>query len=106
MHNCRNNQPLPHHQEEKPPLFALGRVVATPSALRHCAEKNINPADLIARHQVGDWGALDEGDLQANADALVKGGRLLSVYIVAEVRLYILTEYNRSATTLLKASEY
>jgi hypothetical protein len=93
-----------HHNEAT--LFPLGQVVATPGALEHCEKCNVSPLSLIGRHHHGDWGDLCADDLAANESALFAGGRLLSSYRVADERLYVITEWNRSATTLLKASEY
>lgn len=90
----------------KAALFPLGRVVATPGALEHCEMRNLSPLSLIDRHQRGDWGDLVEDDKIANENALFSGGRLLSAYRVAEEKLYVITEWDRSATTLLRAEEY
>ena len=62
--------------------------------------------DCIRRHLAGDWGDVDRSDRQANEDALTAGERLFSVYRKDGYRLYIITEYDRSATTLLLSSEY
>ena len=68
--------------------------------------------DCIERHLSGDWGDLDEGDRHANEDALQNGGRLFSSYFLpcinpdAEVKLWIITEADRSATTILLPSDY
>lgn len=68
----------------------------------------------LSRHSTGDWGDLDEHDTQANAMALEEGTRVMSVYNDVEYieghptkdRIYIITEYDRSATTILFPSEY
>lgn len=88
------------------PLFPLGRVVATPGALEHCAKNNITPLTLIGRHHRGDWGDLCEDDRSANENALFAGGRILSSYRVADEKLYCITEWDRTVTTLLLAREY
>jgi hypothetical protein len=64
------------------------------------------PLSLLARHSAGDWGDLDASDKAANDKALVEGTRLLSCYHVGGVKLYVITEWDRSATTILPADEY
>ncbi|WP_294260791.1 hypothetical protein [Propionivibrio sp.] len=88
------------------PLFPLGQVVATPGALAHCAKNNISPLTLIGRHHRGDWADLCEDDQSANENALFAGGRIVSSYRVGGEKLYCITEWDRSATTLLLAREY
>ena len=86
-------------------LFRLGRIVATPNALAHLAQADI--LEAIKRHQAGDWGELDEHDRQANDRALKDGTRLLSVYQSANgIRFWVITEADRSATTLLMPEDY
>jgi len=89
------------------PRFAPGRVVATPGALRKLADAGLSPEALLARHLRGDWGELDGDDRRENEQSLVRGLRLLSSYAVGEgVRVWIITEADRSATTLLLPEEY
>jgi hypothetical protein len=94
----------PHIQR---PLFRLGQVVATPQALAVLARHEITPEALLARHQHGDWGVLPAEDVAANRAALADGGRLLSSYPLAEgVKVWIITESDRSATTLILPDQY
>jgi hypothetical protein len=87
------------------PKFALGRVVATPGALATASPEEI--AAAIRRHVTGDWGELDEQDIAENELSLREGLRLLSVYRTkAGERFYIITEADRSATTVLLPDEY
>lgn len=88
------------------PLFPLGQVVATPGALEHCAKSNISPLTLIGRHHRGDWDNLCEDDQSANENAQFAGGRIFSSYRVGDEKLYVITEWDRSVTTLLLAREY
>jgi hypothetical protein len=88
------------------PRFPLGRVVATPGVLHHLAAREIDPAIYLHRHQAGDWGTVPPEDWQANDEALVHGGRLLSAYVVENVKIWVITEWDRSVTTLLLPSEY
>lgn len=62
--------------------------------------------DLLTRHLSGDWGELDAEDAKANESALRHGLRILSSYKVGEEKLWILTEADRSATTVLTPGEY
>jgi hypothetical protein len=89
------------------PRFALGQVVATPGALAALAEAGQWWIVFLARHAQGDWGDLDPHDWQENEAALQRGGRLFSAYTLATgQRLWIITEWDRSVTTLLLPAEY
>lgn len=89
------------------PLFPLGQLVATPGALALLERLAIQAATLLSRHVRGDWGTLSGSDRQANTEALTNGTRILSSYPlgVAE-RVWIITEGDRSSTTVLLPSEY
>lgn len=87
-------------------LFSLGHVVATPGALDHLISHGIPPMALITRHSVGDWGNLCRDDKLMNSIAIQEGTRILSAYIVGDDMLYVITEADRSSTTLLLATEY
>ncbi len=84
------------------PLFPLGRCVATPGFLA----LGINPSPFLIRHGAGDWGDLDPEDKQANDAAVINGDRILSAYQVGEHKFWIITEADRSVTTVLLPSEY
>lgn len=87
--------------------FPLGRVVAAPGALAALERSGELAAKFLARHAAGDWGDVDAGDRKANDDALSNGARLLSVHVTGcGDRLWIITEADRSATTLLLPDEY
>lgn len=89
------------------PLFSPGQIVATPGALEAMEANQCLPLDLLQRHLTGDYGALDSEDIRANQEALVHGLRLLSNYPLANgQRIWIITEADRSATTLLLPDEY
>ncbi len=87
-------------------MFELGAVVATPCALRVCLKANVDAMSLIHRHHKGDWGTLEAADVKANQDAIAFDGRVFSVYVIADTKLYCITEWDRSVTTLLCASDY
>jgi hypothetical protein len=87
--------------------FALGQLVATPGALEAMEASGQTPDFFLARHQAGDWGEVSEEDCLLNERALKDGDRLLSVYrTLKAVRLYVITEADRSCTTCLLPSEY
>jgi hypothetical protein len=89
------------------PLFELGQVVATPGAFATLESEGINPAELVGRHVTGDWGDLSPSDWAANDQAVKDGERLLSSYrLSGGAKVWIITEWDRSVTTLLLPSEY
>lgn len=95
------------NQEARQPLFALGRILATPGAMDALSEANHNALDFLRRHVCGDWGDVCAEDAQANQFDLTHGGRLFSVYHTSQdVKLWLITEADRSATTFLLPSEY
>lgn len=87
-------------------MFPLGRLVATSGALRFCKEHGINPIHVLARHCARDWSEMDPEDQRLNLAAITDGSRVLSGYMYAGTRLYVITEADRSVTTLLLAEEY
>jgi len=88
------------------PKFPLGQVVATQGVLAAIPQAEMMQA--LDRHIHGDWGEVDPEDAKANEISLVKGYRpLISTYTSsAGVKFWILTESDRSATTLLLPEEY
>ncbi|MEI7795657.1 MAG: hypothetical protein WCI06_03385 [Methylococcaceae bacterium] len=87
-------------------LFPLGRTLSTPAAREELNELNYSPLDLLRRHMSGDWGDLDIDDLDANDAALINGSRIFSAYIIEGVKFWVITEADRSSTTILLPSEY
>ena len=88
------------------PRFNLGQVVATPGAIEALAEVNCLPITLLNRHQCGDWGDLCDEDKTANNEALGNWDRLFSAYIIQDVKFWVITEADRSVTTILLPEEY
>jgi hypothetical protein len=84
----------------------LGRVVATPGALKLLMEGRRHPFEYLARHATGDWGDLCAFDRRQNEIALREGLRVLSSYDVPAGKVWIITEDNRSVTTILLPEEY
>ena len=89
------------------PLFSLGQVVATPGALEALLEAEQEPVEFISRHVRGDWGNLVEEDKRENELAVEKGLRVFSSYETSKgQKIWVITEWDRSVTTLLLPSEY
>jgi hypothetical protein len=87
--------------------FPVGQVVATPAAIEAMQESGQTPGFFLSRHATGDWGMVDREDWQLNDEALKDGTRLLSAYkTLRGVKLWIITEADRSLTTLLLPDEY
>jgi hypothetical protein len=94
-------------QTERKPLFDLGQLVATPGALAALEKTGQNAMDFLSRHVRGDWGELPKEDKDENQLSLDKGFRLLSSYrTTAGDKLWVITEADRSHTTLLLPDEY
>ncbi len=92
-----------------PPRFPLGQVVATPGALAALSAAQIAPQELLGRHVSGNWGELCEQDREDNEAALLAGRRLLSAYTLPDTactKVWIITEADRSTTTLLLPADY
>ena len=95
----------PANREVPAPKFSVGQLVATPGALDKVQPEEMQAA--LARHLRGDWGELDKDDRRENDLSLEKGFRLVSVYrTAAGLRFYIITEHDRSVTTILLPDEY
>lgn len=96
-------------EQEETLLFPLGRIVATPGALE-VLENNGGIAqghELLYRHQTGDFGDLPEEDIATNHRALRVGARIFSNYILESgEKLYVITEHDRSITTILRPQDY
>jgi hypothetical protein len=98
---------LPSHR------FPLGSIVATPGALEACGHDHL--MRCLYRHAHGDWGCVSPDDAAENELSLCEGFRILSAYPIDPAKpckgfgdncLWIITEADRSATTLLLPSEY
>jgi len=84
----------------------LGKVVATPGALKAITEVGANLFDYLARHATGDWGELCAFDRRQNEAALRTGERVFSSYETPAGKVWVITEANRSLTTILLPEEY
>lgn len=99
---------IPKPREEDSPFrFTLGETVQTRGAFEAFQEAEDHPMDFLTRHITGDWGKLGDFDKQQNEEALEYGLRLFSAYHLATgQKLWIITEADRSVTTLLLPEEY
>lgn len=89
------------------PKFSLGHLVATPAAIASLHAAGVSPMSLLRRHACGDWGQMSDADQRSNERALEEGSRLLSAYTLpTKVRVWVITEADRSATTVLLPREY
>jgi hypothetical protein len=89
------------------PRFALGRLCATPPALDALADTNTHPLTLLKRHVTYDFGDLEAEDIEANRLAVAIGARVLSAYELPDgSRVWIITEADRSLTTILRPEDY
>ena len=92
-------------RKAKQPKFSLGEVVATAHAMATLTGPDMQLA--LQRHVTGDWGKVGKEDRQANEQALLNGTRLLSIYESSKgVKFWIITEADRSATTVLLPEDY
>ena len=89
------------------PLFPLGQVISTPAALKTMRATNVEPLSLLCRHIAGDWGNLDQHDKQLNDLAVKDGSRIFSAYHIGpKLRIWLITEADRSSTTVLLPDDY
>ncbi|QDZ29559.1 hypothetical protein [Noviherbaspirillum sp. UKPF54] len=89
------------------PLFAIGQVIVTPRAAASLLQAGIAPADLLARHQHGDWGDLTATEIAANDLALRCGQQIRSAYSIGAppTPVWVVTDRDRCTTTLLVPGE-
>jgi hypothetical protein len=95
-------------------LFSTGHTVITPTCQWALIEAGLETIDkasaalsaCLTRHVSGDWGEVCREDSVTNDEALVYGNRILSAYTVAGVKLWIITEADRSVTTVLLPEDY
>ncbi len=88
-------------------LFPLGKIFLTIGAQEALEESNQTPNEFLAKHQSGNWGLVCEDDKQENELSVNEGFRILSSYKTSkDVKLWLITEADRSSTTLLLPEEY
>lgn len=106
--------PVDHEQKQKPAqgasskacVFELGAVCATPAAVAVLEEAGVFFMQLVARHVRGDFGNVCPDDAEANREAIENGSRILSSYPVGNQDVWVITEADRSVTTILLPSDY
>jgi hypothetical protein len=97
-----------------PVLFSLGHVVATPAALALLQEHDASVPELLHRHLTGDWQEMCREDQEANWAAVLEGQtRVFSSFdiapqghVVRSIKIWIITEWDRSVTTVLRPEDY
>ncbi len=88
------------------PRFEIGKTFATSGVTSLAERLEVDLAKFIWRHHCGDWGDLCQEDKQANEDAIEHGLRIVSSYKIAGKKIYVITEHDRSMTTVMLANEY
>ena len=89
------------------PVFSLGQLVGTPGAIALMGANQVPIASLLDRHLGGDWGDLGDEDKRMNDHAAAQGGlRIFSAYKVGASKVWIITEADRSSTTILLPEDY
>lgn len=89
------------------PIFSAGQIVATSMALSALEDAHTDGREFLARHLKGDWGDLSQEDKRENDFSVREGFRILSAFrLCTGVRVWIITEADRSATTFLLPEEY
>jgi len=88
------------------PKFTSEQTVATSNAVDFMEEHSIDGRELLNRHFAGDWGNQSTGDIKLNDAALENGSRVMSSFDTSGGTLWIITEWDRSVTTILMPSDY
>lgn len=91
---------------KKSELFPLGKIIITTGIMKLIRNKKYLLYPFIDKHSKGNWGYICNKDKEANNQALINGERLISSYIFDNIRIDIITEHDRSSTTILLNEEY
>lgn len=89
-----------------PHLFSLGQIVVTRNCLNYAQEHGVNLTELVERHVSGDGGNLCKADQQLNDLAIKTDGRVFSSYTINKTKFYVITEWDRSYTTVMLTEDY
>lgn len=85
--------------------FDLGTIVITPAAMKTLDQQSV--IESLFKHSIGDWGDVCEADRQENEISLKEGFRIFSVYHDSkQEKFWIITEADRSSTTILLPCDY
>jgi hypothetical protein len=88
-------------------MFELGQTAITRNALDWCQQNDVDPIELLQRHHILDQGSLCDEDAQLNHKALnPPHGRIFSAFVYNGEKLYVITEWDRSVTTIMLTSDY
>jgi hypothetical protein len=89
------------------PKFALDQLAATPGAIEALEKRGQTPNYFLTRQAAGDWGDVDEEDWALNDQTLLDGSQVVSAYTLRTgMKIWVLTEADRTVTTLLLPSDY
>ena len=100
---------MPHANATHTINLPLGRTVVTAAVNEWLTDNNkVWPhiQNSLSRHKTGDWGEVGPEDWESNNAALTNGGRLLSAYTFLDRKVWIITEWDRSVTTVLFPEDY
>jgi hypothetical protein len=93
--------------ESRTRVIELGATYLTTGALEALTESGQSACDFLNRHIAGDWGEVGKADWKENDFSVTEGFRILSAYRTAKgEKIWIITEADRSSTTLLLPEEY
>ena len=88
-------------------MFELGQIVTTPAVLEAFRKTGESPMKFIDRHVTGDWDHMNKNDRHANELSLQSGARIFTAFdLQDQTRIWVITEADRSATTLLLPEDY
>ncbi|NKA93526.1 plasmid related protein [Ralstonia solanacearum] len=97
----------PPTSTQLPPRLRLGQLLATPAAVAALSVAGVSVFKLLNRHARGDWGDLSEENHQQNNLAAMSGQRVLSSYLLSTgQKVWVVTEWDRSMTTVLLPDDY
>ena len=99
-------QYLTFPEVQMPILFSSGQIVATPAAIAFMEENNVTPQYFLGRHLTGDDGDLCKDDKNLNRLAITTEDRVFSSYNVGQGTVWVITEWDRSYTTILLPEDY
>lgn len=88
-------------------LFPLGQTYMTPGAIKALQDSGQTANEFLIKHQSGNWGEVDEADWNENDFSVKAGYRILSAYRTSkDVKIWVITEADRSSTVAMLPSEY
>jgi len=88
------------------PLVDTGFICVSPGVLVHLVSHGVTAEPQLKRHACGDWGIVPSEDAMVSWLAVQYEARIMSIYDISGKRVWIITEADRSVTTLLFPEEY